>query len=405
MLIILTIIPILYLLTTLAEDAVVLAKQSEYTPLSTDSFKANNRDVRSYMASMLLARIFLKYLFAILAGTYLVNQHFLSRLPFPKYFSPHLASLLSALLLALPIAGLFFLLKKIPLKATIQKNPLRVLRQLYPILKFWNHTLKPFTITPRHEEPAALPIQQATISATAREKRELELLKSIVEFSDTTLKQIVQPRASVVGADSALPFPQLLELIQSAEFSRFPVYTEDLDNTWGILYVKDLLPHIQKDASFNWNQLVTKHLLVAPESKKCTELLREFKREKLHMAIVVDEYGSCSGIVTMEDILEEITGEIRDEFDNEHEVRFKKIDHKTFLFQGQVLLNDVCRICHLEAGTFDAVRGNTDTLAGLILSIRGDIPPVGATVSHEGFVLTVTAATKRKLDQIKLTLP
>ncbi|HMX41268.1 MAG TPA: transporter associated domain-containing protein, partial [Saprospiraceae bacterium] len=208
-----------------------------------------------------------------------------------------------------------------------------------------------------------------------------------------------------VGVDFRISFHELLAAVQEAGFSRMPVYDEDLDNVTGILYVKDLLPCLHQSADFEWQPLIRTNVMLVPESKRVSELLQEFKREKIHLAIVVDEYGGSSGIVTMEDILEEITGDIRDEFDEEHDVRYRKLDDSTYLFEASTLLNDVCRLTGIAPGTFDAIRGNADTLAGLVLEISGDIPKKGAKVSWQDFLFTVTAADQRKITQIKMRLP
>jgi CBS domain containing-hemolysin-like protein len=231
------------------------------------------------------------------------------------------------------------------------------------------------------------------------------MLKSIVKFSDVTVKQVMQPRARVAALDFRSTFADVLDAVRASGFSRMPVYDEDFDNVTGILYVKDLLPHLDKPESFEWQSLIRTNVLVAPESKRASELLQEFKQRKRHMAIVVDEYGGSAGIVTMEDILEEVTGEIRDEFDDENEFRFRKLDERNYLFEGQTLLNDVCRITGLDPDTFDAVRGNADTLAGLALELHGDIPGQGTEIPWNGYLITVTSAGRRRIEQLKLTLP
>lgn len=232
----------------------------------------------------------------------------------------------------------------------------------------------------------------------------MELLKSIVKFSDVTVKQVMQPRSKVVAVDFRTNFSELLGVVREAGFSRLPVYDEDLDNVTGILYVKDLVSHLDKPATFEWQSLIRTNLQLVPEAKRVSELLQEFKRNKRHMAIVVDEYGGSSGIVTMEDILEEITGEIRDEFDEESEIRYRKLDDHNYLFEGQTLLNDVCRIAGLAPGTFDEVRGAADTLAGLALELKGDIPKTGTELSWNGYLLTVITADERRIEQLKLTI-
>jgi len=225
-----------------------------------------------------------------------------------------------------------------------------------------------------------------------------------VKFSDVTVKQVMQPRTKVVGVDFKTDFHDLLAVVRESEFSRLPVYDEDLDNVTGILYVKDLLPHLDAPAVFEWQPLIRTNVMLVPESKRCSELLEEFKQQKIHMAIVVDEYGGSAGIVTMEDILEEVTGDIQDEFDEESDIRYRKLDEFTYLFEGQTLLNDVCRLTGLDAATFDAVKGNADTLAGLALELRGDIPKTGVEIPWNGFLFTITAADNRRITQMKLNL-
>jgi putative hemolysin len=237
-----------------------------------------------------------------------------------------------------------------------------------------------------------------------REKRELELLRSIVQFGDVTVKQVMQPRSKVVSVDFRTLYPELLVIVRETGFSRLPVVDEELDNVTGILYVKDLIPYLDAPDSFEWQALVRTDIMVVPESKRGSELLEEFKREKMHLAIVVDEYGGTAGIVTLEDILEEVTGDIRDEFDEDSEIRFRKLDDRNYLFDGQTLLNDVCRITGINSAAFETLRGNSDTIAGLVLEIRGDIPVTGEEVACKSCTLTVTAANNRRIEQVRITL-
>jgi putative hemolysin len=178
-----------------------------------------------------------------------------------------------------------------------------------------------------------------------------------------------------------------------------------LDNVTGILYVKDLLPYLNHGTGFEWQTLVRPNVMLVPEAKHASELLQEFKQKKMHLAIVIDEFGGTSGIVTLEDILEEVTGEIRDEFDEEHDVRYRKLDAQTYIFEGQTQLSDVCRITGLATNTFDTARGTADTLAGIALELKGDIPKVGEQIEWQGFTLTIIAADLRRLKQIKLVCP
>ena len=189
-----------------------------------------------------------------------------------------------------------------------------------------------------------------------------------------TVTQIMRARVDVIAIDFRSSFSELLKVAKDSGYSRIPVYEEDFDHVTGILYVKDLLGHLQDSDEFEWQSLIRTNTLYVPETKKIDDLLKEFQTERRHMAIVVDEYGGTSGIVTLEDIMEEIIGEIRDEFDDKVEVDYTKIDDFNFQFEGKTMLNDVCRIIGVDTETFDDVRGESDSVAGLILEIIGFIP-------------------------------
>lgn len=235
--------------------------------------------------------------------------------------------------------------------------------------------------------------------------RDLALMKSIAKFGDVTIKKVMQPRSKVVGVDFRATFHTLLALVREAGFSRMPVYVEDLDNVVGMLYVKDLVAHLDREEGFEWQALVRPDYLQVPESKPIDDLLDEFKRKKLHMAVVVDEYGGTSGIVTMEDVLEEVTGEIRDEFDEESEVRYRKLDEFNYIFEAQALLHDVCRIVGLPEDFFEPGRGSADTVAGLVLELNGDIPSSGQEVQWMGTTFKVISADNRRIKQIRIAFP
>jgi CBS domain containing-hemolysin-like protein len=314
-----------------------------------------------------------------------------------------------ALALSLGITVLLWSLQKIDFLKNNSGPITFLLQRLSFFVLFWKTIFRPFI---HKEKKSALNIAADTSStepelsnAANSEKRELELLKSIVQFGDVTVKQVMQPRSKVIAVDFRSTFPELLTTVRENEFSRMPVIDEDLDNVTGILYVKDLVPYLDKPEDFEWQTLIRTNVMLVPESKRGSELLQEFKLEKMHLAVVVDEYGGSAGIVTLEDILEEVIGDIRDEFDEDSDIRYRKLDEFNYIFEGQVLLNDVCRVTGLPGNAFDAVRGNSDTLAGLALELRGDIPPVGTEIIWGHYLLTVIAADRRKIEQIKLSLP
>lgn len=246
---------------------------------------------------------------------------------------------------------------------------------------------------------------ELTVSSEAKTEQEIDILKSIVKFGDVSVKQIMRSRVDVVAVDFRVNFKELLDIVRRSGYSRIPVYDDDFDNVTGILYVKDLLGHLHEDPDFEWQRLIRTNMLYVPEAKKIHDLLREFQREHLHMAIVVDEYGGSAGIVTLEDIMEEVIGEIKDEFDNEAEVIFRKIDDFNYVFEGKTLLNDVCRIIGVDTSTFDEIKGDADSLAGLVLELYGEIPQKDVEITYNLFRFKIVSVSKRRIEQVLITLP
>lgn len=233
-------------------------------------------------------------------------------------------------------------------------------------------------------------------------KEDKDILKGIVKFGSKSVVEIMHSRVDVVSADIDFSFSKIMKLITETGFSRIPVYSENFDNIKGILYIKDLLPHAHKGSSFRWQNIIRPPFFV-PETKKIDDLLEEFQKNKVHMAIVVDEYGGTSGIVTLEDVLEEIVGEITDEFDDDEKF-YTKISENKYLFDGKTLLNDFYKIINLEDNVFDDIKGEADTLAGLILELRGEIPAKNDTISYRNYVFTIEAADNRRIKQIKVEI-
>ena len=246
---------------------------------------------------------------------------------------------------------------------------------------------------------------ELTVSSESNTRKEIDILKSIVKFGDVSVKQIMRSRVDVVAVDFRIGFSELLEVVRTSGYSRIPVYDNDFDNITGILYVKDLLGHLHEEAGYEWQQLIRTNVLYVPEAKKINDLLKEFQREHLHLAIVVDEYGGSSGIATLEDIMEEVIGDIKDEFDDEAEVIYRKIDDYNYLFEGKTLLNDVCRIIGVDTSTFDEVKGDADSLAGLILELYGQIPQKDAELYYNLFKFKIVSVSKRRIEQVMVTLP
>lgn len=225
-----------------------------------------------------------------------------------------------------------------------------------------------------------------------------KILKGIVRFGNIDVKEIMKSRLDVTAVDFTMGFNKIISLIIETGYSRIPVYENNFDNIKGILYIKDLLPHLKKDNSFKWQKLLRKAYFI-PETKKINDLLEEFQSKKNHMAIVVDEYGGTSGIITLEDIIEEIVGEINDEVDDEN-INYQKIDDNNYIFEGKTLLNDFYKILDCQDEVFDDIKGDSETLAGLILEYKGEIPFKNEVFKIKNFTLTVKSVDNRRIKQI-----
>ena len=232
--------------------------------------------------------------------------------------------------------------------------------------------------------------------------KEGKILRSIVEFGDTDVKEIMKSRVDVIAIDKKTKFSDLLKLIVSSGYSRIPVYDVQFDNVLGILYIKDLIPYLSKGDSFKWLDLCRAPFFV-PENKMINDLLKEFQAKKNHIAIVVDEYGGASGIVTLEDVLEEIVGEINDEFDDDHN-NYSKLDDNNFVFEGKILLIDFLKIINYDLDYFDDLKGESDSLAGLILENEGRIPKIGDVIIIKSFTFQIESVDLRRIKRIKVTL-
>lgn len=233
-------------------------------------------------------------------------------------------------------------------------------------------------------------------------KDEQNMLKGIIRFGDETAKEVMTSRQNIVDLDIRSNYADVLKCIEDNNYSRIPVYQDNTDNIRGILYIKDLLPHLAKSSNFRWQSLIRPPYFV-PETKKIDDLLREFQENKVHIAIVVDEFGGTSGIVTLEDILEEIVGEINDEYDEEEKF-YSKLNYNTFIFEGKTLLTDLCRILNVDDEEFEEVEGDADTLAGLLLEIKGDFPSIHEKIDYKNYTFEVMNVEERRISKIKVTV-
>jgi putative hemolysin len=240
-----------------------------------------------------------------------------------------------------------------------------------------------------------LPEHEATLE-------EKQILKGIRKFGDTMVKQIMRTRMDVSGIEMNSAFKDVIKKVEELHYSRLPVYKNNLDEIAGMLHTKDLLPHLNNQDDFDWHSLMRLPHFVH-EQKLIEDLLQEFRTKRNHFAIVVDEFGGTSGIVTLEDIMEEIIGDIKDEFDDE-ESGNKKIDDNNYIFEGKTMINDVCKAMNLPADTFESVRGDSDSLAGLLLEIAGEFPQVNATLVKGDFTFIPLEINKNRIDKVKIII-
>lgn len=244
-------------------------------------------------------------------------------------------------------------------------------------------------------------LKQIDQDETSQEER--NILKGIVKFGNITVKQVMRTRLDVSGIDHNLALADVMRRVEELHYSRLPVYKGDLDEVAGILNTKDLLPYIADvPAGFDWHSLL-RPVYFVPQNKLIDDLLKEFQQKRTHIAVVVDEFGGTSGIVTLEDILEEIIGDIKDEFDDEESVN-KKIDDFNYIFEGRTSILDVCKAMDLPLDTFEAVRGESDSLAGLVLELAGEFPELNGVVSTGDFDFTVLEISRNRIQKVKVTI-
>ena len=233
-------------------------------------------------------------------------------------------------------------------------------------------------------------------------KQEQEILQGIVSFGNTDTKQVMRPRIDIFALDQTTAYKKIISEIIKNGYSRIPVYKDSIDDVVGVLYVKDLLPHLQKD-HFDWTTLLRAPFFV-PENKKLDDLMVEFQEKKIHLAIVVDEYGGTSGVVSLEDIIEEIVGDISDEFDDD-DLIYSKLDAHNFVFEGKTTLKDFYRVIKLEdESVFENQKGEAETLAGFVLEISKSFPKINSKIIFKNYTFTIEAINKKRIKQLKVTL-
>jgi len=301
-------------------------------------------------------------------------------------------------------------------KVFASQNNLKFARITAPFLHFFNLILWPFSwmllrtgrglekkLQKKGYNVSVNEINQA-LEITSEENvsaDQKDILKGIVNFGSLTVTQVMRTRMDITAFDLETDFHELMNQINKTGYSRIPIYRETLDKIEGLLYTKDLLPHINEDEHFNWQTLLRPPFFV-PESKKIDDLLRDFQEKRIHLAIVVDEYGGTEGLITMEDVIEEIVGEINDEFDDEGEVRYNKLDNNTYIFEGKTSLTDFCKITGVDFQDFDQVRGESESLGGLILELNTKLPNAGEKIIYENYMFTIAAVDPKRIKRVRV---
>ena len=232
-------------------------------------------------------------------------------------------------------------------------------------------------------------------------EEEKDMLKGIVNFSTLSVKQVMKSRIDITAMDIETNFHDLMDQINKTGYSRIPVFTETIDKIEGILYIKDLLPHLEMDEDFKWQTLLRPGFFI-PESKKIDDLFKDFQEKHVHMAIVVDEYGGTSGLITLEDVIEEIVGEINDEFDEDNDIAYNKLDNNTFVFEGKTSLNDFCKITSQDIQAFDTIKSESESLGGLLLEINNKLPNAGEKIRFKNFLFTIVAVDQKRIKRVRV---
>jgi gliding motility-associated protein GldE len=361
------------------------------------------------LATLLISNNFFNVAIVILS-TYVTNNLFdFSKYPFWLSFLIQVVAITSLILLVGEIMPKVYATRNSLKFARFLAGPVRIgIRIFYPLSSLLvNSTNLIDRRISRKAYNVSMSELSEAIELTSGEntpEEEKKILQGIVKFGDIEVKEIMKSRVDVAAVDVGLNFKELLEMIIDAGYSRIPAYEDSFDNVKGILYIKDLLPFISREEDFNWRDLLRDAFYI-PENKKINDLLQEFQEKKIHMAIVVDEYGGTSGIVTLEDIIEEIVGEISDEYDvTAGDFEYSKLDEYNYIFEGKTSLNDLYKILDIEDDLFDSIRGDADSLAGLILELMEKMPEKDEQVTYNQFTFTVKAVDKRRIKRVMVSL-
>jgi len=360
---------------------------------------------KTLLATILIANNFINVTITLLA-TYIMAQLFdMANHPVESF-----------LLEVVIVTSLILIVGEITPKIFASKRPIAVSRFMARPLRFLNGFFKPLSkplvnstsFMDKHLEKKkgeisledlSTAVEIATDESTPPEEK--LMLKGIASFSEKEVSNVMIPRVDIIGVEKDMEFTAMLATVIKSGFSRIPVYDETLDKVSGILYVKDLLPYLDAQ-SYEWQKLIRPAFFV-PENRKINDLFQDFREKKIHIAIVVDEYGGTSGLITMEDVIEEIVGEINDEFDQTtEEEHYKKLDDGSYLFKAQTSIVDFCKVFGVDEDYFEPMQGEADTLAGLILEIEGRIPEIGFKFNFEKFHMEITDSDPKRIKEVKV---
>ena len=383
-----------------------LSKIEENEHPSDSRIKALLDDSERLLATILISNNFVNVTIIML-----LNYVFASVVDFGN------AKLLEFLLITVVLTFLLLLFGEIMPKIYSAQNTLKFCRKAAPVISVLLSVFKPVSnllvhstflinkLTRKRKVPN-LSVDDLSQALELTDKNEISeesnMLKGIIRFGEETAEEVMTSRLDIVDLEINTPFPDVIKCIVDNAYSRIPVYEESRDNIKGILYIKDLLPYLDKGADFKWQNLIRPAYFV-PETKMIDDLLRDFQANKIHIAIVVDEFGGTSGIVTMEDIIEEIVGEINDEYDEE-ERTYVKISENVYIFEGKTLLSDFYKLAEIDPDDFESVAGDADTLAGLLLELKGEFPILHEVINFDRYQFEILEMDARRIVKVKVTV-
>jgi putative hemolysin len=398
-----------------AESAFFSLTPTDMEELKTSGTKTDEKIIKlvnapkRLLATLLISVNFLSIAIVILNSTFIFGENAL--------FNFESSKMLGFVIQVIVVTFSILLIGEVTPKIYATQNPLRATRVLIGFVLVLQWVFKPVSsflmlstslldklIKPAKHNISVDELSQA-LELTDDEgmaDEDHKILQSIVKFGNIDVKQIMRPRMDITAFESEIKYKKLLSELTTSGFSRVPIFKEKLDNIIGVLYAKDLLPYLNESDNFNWQEKIRPPFYV-PENKKLDDLLREFQHKKIHLAIIVDEYGGTSGIVSLEDVIEEIVGEINDEFDDD-DLTYSKLDSSNFVFEGKAHLNDVYRIMEIDGEAFEEAKGEADTLAGFIIEIEGRIPTKNDQIKFKNLLFTIESADNRKIKRVKISI-